>query len=212
MLHNHLFFAIIYFKHLMHITNVFVSLHLFIYFNKFLNLPCIWLVVILMWVHFYSYSMSCIIWEVFYFVRISHCYSTRQIEVLKDVTKDELVSFFMEHRHANSRKLSIHVCHLFVSVIIYYFKKGPFEFLKGQWDDRKWSWMLKLLIVLTSTKWLYDPCRWLDSERKRRKPTEMINPVLPQRLRMQKYRRPHMGMCRSWSSSPPRLSSPKPPW
>ncbi|KAG1945781.1 nardilysin b [Pimephales promelas] len=33
----------------------------------------------------------------------------KEIEVLKDVTKDELVSFFMEHRHANSRKLSIHV-------------------------------------------------------------------------------------------------------
>uniref|UniRef100_A0A8C1Q2C5 Nardilysin a (N-arginine dibasic convertase) n=1 Tax=Cyprinus carpio TaxID=7962 RepID=A0A8C1Q2C5_CYPCA len=33
----------------------------------------------------------------------------KEIEVLKNVTKDELVSFFMEHRHASSRKLSIHV-------------------------------------------------------------------------------------------------------
>uniref|UniRef100_A0A673JHD2 Nardilysin-like n=1 Tax=Sinocyclocheilus rhinocerous TaxID=307959 RepID=A0A673JHD2_9TELE len=37
----------------------------------------------------------------------------KEIEVLKNVTKDELVSFFMEHRHASSRKLSIHVCYLF---------------------------------------------------------------------------------------------------
>uniref|UniRef100_A0A8C1A8G3 Nardilysin b (N-arginine dibasic convertase) n=1 Tax=Cyprinus carpio carpio TaxID=630221 RepID=A0A8C1A8G3_CYPCA len=37
----------------------------------------------------------------------------KEIEVLKNVTKDELVSFFMEHRHASSRKLSIHVCSLF---------------------------------------------------------------------------------------------------
>uniref|UniRef100_A0A672T263 Nardilysin-like n=1 Tax=Sinocyclocheilus grahami TaxID=75366 RepID=A0A672T263_SINGR len=33
----------------------------------------------------------------------------KEIEVLKNVTKDELVSFFMEHRHTSSRKLSIHV-------------------------------------------------------------------------------------------------------
>ncbi|XP_056304205.1 nardilysin b [Danio aesculapii] len=33
----------------------------------------------------------------------------KEIEILKDVTKGELVSFFMEHRQANSRKLSIHV-------------------------------------------------------------------------------------------------------
>uniref|UniRef100_A0A671P230 Nardilysin-like n=1 Tax=Sinocyclocheilus anshuiensis TaxID=1608454 RepID=A0A671P230_9TELE len=39
----------------------------------------------------------------------------KEIEVLKNVTKDELVSFFMEHRHASSRKLSIHVCYLFTS-------------------------------------------------------------------------------------------------
>ncbi|RXN20438.1 nardilysin-like protein [Labeo rohita] len=33
----------------------------------------------------------------------------KEIEVLKNVTKDELLSFFMEHRHESSRKLSIHV-------------------------------------------------------------------------------------------------------
>ncbi|KAA0712124.1 Nardilysin [Triplophysa tibetana] len=33
----------------------------------------------------------------------------KEIEILKDITKDELVSFFMHHRGAISRKLSIHV-------------------------------------------------------------------------------------------------------
>ncbi|XP_051979977.1 nardilysin b [Xyrauchen texanus] len=33
----------------------------------------------------------------------------KEIEVLKTFTKDELVTFFMEHRNASSRKLSIHV-------------------------------------------------------------------------------------------------------
>uniref|UniRef100_A0A672T3F2 Nardilysin-like n=1 Tax=Sinocyclocheilus grahami TaxID=75366 RepID=A0A672T3F2_SINGR len=59
----------------------------------------------------------------------------KEIEVLKNVTKDELVSFFMEHRHTSSRKLSIHVCYLFAESIL---------FLKHR-EDRKWSLQLIFL-------------------------------------------------------------------
>ncbi|TRY82894.1 hypothetical protein DNTS_001530 [Danionella cerebrum] len=45
-----------------------------------------------------------VVTQQYVFERIS-----KEIEVLKDITKEELLSFFTEHRQANSRKLSIHV-------------------------------------------------------------------------------------------------------
>lgn len=40
-----------------------------------------------------------------------------QIEALKQMTRDELVSWFKEHRGQSSRKLSVHVSNAFVFML-----------------------------------------------------------------------------------------------
>lgn len=46
------------------------------------------------------------------------CFCVFQIEALKQMTRDELVSWFHEHRGQNSRKLSMHVGNVLMRVCL----------------------------------------------------------------------------------------------
>lgn len=55
------------------------------------------------------------VWMTMFFIfNVELSVSGAQIEALKRITKADLISWFMEHRHSNSRRLSIHVSAVYV--------------------------------------------------------------------------------------------------